>query len=175
MHAEAKGSLPPGRLQRLTLTRAITLTSTVSGREKLLKKTPKHPFAAVLRFIRPLTALTVRRRDGRHTGHAPHSVRGVDTRLKRSLLLHFSKDQSKDGNKVDQPTFSRTSVWIFCTQTLWSGYEMLLITFSPSCQGSRIGLWRMEHIWIESDRRARRDWELWHKDWCQCDNCVAKF
>lgn len=146
MHAETKGSLPPGRLQRLTLTRAITLTSTVSGREQLLKKTTKRPFAAVLRFIRSLTALTVRRRDGRHTGHAPHSVRGVDTRLKRSLLLHFSKDQSKDGNKVDQqriaqqPTFSRASVWICCTQTLWSGYEMLLITFSPSCQGSRIGL-----------------------------------
>lgn len=71
MHAEAKGSLPPGRLQRLTLTRAITLTSTVSGREQLLKKTTKHPFAAVLRFSLSLTALSVRRRDGRHTGHAP--------------------------------------------------------------------------------------------------------
>lgn len=45
MHAEAKGSLPPGRLQRLTLTRAITLTSTVGGREQLLKKTTKHPLA----------------------------------------------------------------------------------------------------------------------------------
>lgn len=148
MHAEAKGSLPPGRLQRLTLTRAITLTSTVGGREQLLKKTTKHPLAAVLHFILSLTAWTVRRRDGAaHRAH-PHSVRDVDTRLKRSLLLHFSKDQSKDGNKVDQqriapvqqPTFNRASVWICFTQTLWSGYELLLITFSPSCQGSRIGL-----------------------------------
>lgn len=115
--------------QCLTLTGATALTSTVSRPEHLLKKKkkrkrPKRPFAAFLHFILSLAALRVCRRDGVAHRARPPLVRGVDTRLKRSLQLHFSKEQRKDGKSAaHEPTLSRASVRICSLQKLWSGCE----------------------------------------------------
>lgn len=87
--------------QRLTLSGATALTSTVSEHEYLLKKRPKWPFAAFLHFILSLTAWTVCRRDGvAQRARPPPPLLWSEvwtTRLKRSLPLHFNKDQRKDG------------------------------------------------------------------------------